>query len=280
MRVAVLGTGIMGAGMARSLLRAGHEVTVWNRTSAKAAPLAEDGISVADSVAGAVREADAVLTMLFDVDAVLAVREELLEALAPEAVWLQSSTVGPDGARRLAAGFDRILDAPVLGTKQPAEQGSLVVLVSGPAGLVDRMRPVFEAVGSKTVVAGNEIGQASALKLACNAWVALLTVGTAQSVTFAERLGVDPRRFLEAIDGGPTGAPYAALKAKLMLADDYPASFTLDGLRKDVGLMSQAAKVVGYDATVFEALARLFGKASSEGHGGEDIAAVKYAFDA
>lgn len=278
MRVAVIGTGTMGAGMARSLRRAGHEVAAWNRTRDKAEPLADDGIDVAGSVEEAVSGADAVLTMLFDADAVLSVREELVGALGGEAVWVQSSTVGPDGVRRIAEGVERIVDAPMLGTKEPAEQGALVVLASGPGELLERARPVFDAVGQKLVVAGDSVGQASALKLACNAWIAVLTAGAAQSITLAARLGVDPRHFLEAIDGGPTGAPYVQLKGKTMLADDYPPSFALDGLRKDIGLMHEAGGAAGYDTTLLDCLAGVFGKASDAGHGAEDIAAVKLAF--
>lgn len=279
MRVAVLGVGTMGAGMARSLQRAGHDVVAWNRTRSKADALTDDGIAVAGSVSEAVSGAEVVLTMLFDTDAVLSVRQELVAALGVDALWLQSSTVGPDGMRRIAEGLDRIVDAPVVGTKQPAEQGSLVVLAAGEPGLVARARPVFEAVGSKTVVAGEHVGQASALKLACNAWIATLTAGLAQSVTLTARLGIDPQLFLDAIDGGPTAAPYVGLKGGAMLKDEYPPAFALDGLRKDIALMREAAQSAGCDDTLLSGLSTLYGKAASAGHGSEDIAAVKYAFD-
>jgi 3-hydroxyisobutyrate dehydrogenase len=269
----------MGAGMARSLRRDGHEVVAWNRTRAKAEPLADDGIAIAESVRAAVDGADAALTVLFDLDAVISIRGELVDALSDDAVWIQSATVGPEGARRLAEGCERMLDAPVLGTKQPAEHGALCVLVSGPAALIERASPAFDAIGSKTVLAGKLIGQASALKLACNAWLAVLTAGTAQSLVLTERLGVDPQRFLDAIDGQPVGAPYAAIKGGLMLQQTYPPSFALDGLLKDIGLMQQAAKPVEFDAGLLDALAELFAKASEAGHGADDIAAVRYAFD-
>ena len=126
----------MGAGMARSLARAGHDVTVWNRTSEKARAVAGEGITAVDSVTEAVSGADAVITMLFDADATLDVAEEIVGALGTDSVWIQAGTVGPDGARRIAeAGTGSMLDAPVLGTKQPAEEGKLVVLVSGPDAL-------------------------------------------------------------------------------------------------------------------------------------------------
>ncbi len=279
MRVAVLGTGIMGAGMARSLVREGHDVRVWNRTAERAAPLADDGATVASSVREAVEGADVAVTMLFDADATVDVGREVLDALGPDGTWLQCGTVGVDGARRvLEAGGDRVLDAPVLGTRKPAEEGALVVLLSGPEALRDKVAPVLDAIGSRTVVAGDAVGAASALKLACNAWVALLTVGTAQSLALAETLGVDPRLFLEAIDGGPVFAPYAELKGGAMLAGDWTPSFEVDGVVKDVGLMVEAAAAAGFPTEVLHAVHELFSEASGQGHGADDMAAVRTVF--
>lgn len=279
MRVAVLGTGIMGAGMARSLLRAGHEVRVWNRTAARARPLAADGATVASSVTDAADGAEVVVTMLFDADSTVEVGRAALAAAPGDATWLQCGTVGVEGARRVAdAGGGRVLDAPVLGTRRPAEEGTLVVLLSGPEPLQRKVAPVLEAVGSRTVVAGDEVGAASALKLACNAWVALLTAGTAQSLALAETLGVDPALFLEAIDGGPVFAPYAKVKGGAMLAGDWATSFAVDGVVKDVGLMVEAAAARGFPTELLHAVHELFAEASGLGHGDDDMAAVRTAF--
>jgi 3-hydroxyisobutyrate dehydrogenase len=279
MRVAVLGTGLMGAEMARTLARAGHTVTAWNRTREKALPLEADGIEVAASVPDAVTGADAVLTILFDTESTLALAEDIVASLGADSVWIQSGTVGPDGARRLAdAGGGSMLDAPVLGTKKPAAEGNLVVLVSGPRALIEAARPVFDAIGSRTVVAGEQIGQASALKLACNAWIALITAGTAQSLAFAETLGVDPALFLEAIKGAPTDSKYAHLKGNAILAGDYETSFAVDGVTKDVQLMIDAAKNAGFPTDLLEATRHLFARASEQGHGADDMAAVRFAF--
>ena len=276
MRVCVLGTGLMGAGMARSLRRAGLDVTVWNRTRAKAEPLAADGIEVADSIGTAVAGADAVITMLYDADAVLAVEDEVTTALSGQVVWLQSATVGVEGIRRIAeeAGSARLLDAPMLGTKQPAEEGKLVPIVSGEPALIEQVRPVLDAVGSKTVVAGEKIGDASALKLACNAWIFLITAATAQSLALARALGVDPEQFLAAIDGSASNSPYAQLKGKAMLAGEFAPSFELDGARKDLGLIAEAH----IDHALIDGLRSLFDTASEQGHGADDMAAVFTAF--
>lgn len=277
MRAAVIGTGIMGAGMAGSLVREGHDVVVWNRSADKAEAI--EGVTVASSVAEAVAGAEVVITMLYDAASVLAVADDLVGALSPDAVWLQTSTVGPDGARSIGARSDRLVDAPVLGTRKPAEDGALVVLTSGPPDLVAAAGPVLDAIGSRTVDAGTEVGAASGLKLACNAWVALLTAGTAQSLGLARALGVDPALFLDAISGGAVDAPYAHLKGQAMLTDSDAVSFALDGVRKDVGLMVEAAGSVGFPDDLLTAVLGLFDRAAERGHGDEDMAAVKAAFD-
>ena len=244
--VAVLGTGTMGAGMVRSLRRADLPVRMWNRDPAKARALTDTGAEAFDSPAEAVRGADVVLTMLLDADAVL----DVIRAAAPAAgtTWLQASTVGVEGADRTAEAARELglvlVDCPVLGTKQPAEQGKLVLLASGPAEARERLEPVLEALGSKTLWLG-EAGAGSRLKLACNAWLFMVTAGTAQSIALARGLGVDPQDFLAAIEGGPLDAPYAHLKAGLMLEEDFPVSFGLTGAAKDARLIRAALQQSG-----------------------------------
>lgn len=282
--VAVLGTGTMGAGMVRSLLRAGLPVRAWNRTASRAEPLAADGARVATSVTEAVTGADVVLTMLFDGPSVLEVMAEAAPACGPGTVWLQSATIGLAATAQAAALAEaaglRMLDAPALGTKQPAEQGKLVMLAGGPRQLVDELRPVLEAIGSRTVHAGELPGQGTALKLACNAWIASITAATAQSLTLASGLAVDPRLFLEAIGGGPSDCAYAHLKGGQMLAGDFEPSFGLDGARKDVGLITEAAERAGADTTLLTALSEVYRTASERGYGEQDISAVIRGFDA
>ncbi|HEY5419840.1 MAG TPA: NAD(P)-dependent oxidoreductase [Marmoricola sp.] len=279
MRVAVIGTGIMGAGIAGSLAREGHEVVVWNRTAARAEAVAGDGVTVAASVAEAVSGSDALVTVLFDTDAVLAVTGEIVGALGPDAVWIQTSTVGPDGARRIAeAAGGQIVDAPVLGTKKPAQDGTLVVLASGPSGLLEKARPVFDAIGSRTVVAGDVVGQASALKLATNSWVGLITAGAAQSLALGQALGLDPGLVLEAIKGGPADSPYLQLKGAAMIEGSWTTSFAVDGVVKDLGLMIDAAEGADFPSDLLRSVRGLFEAASAGGHGADDMAAVRTAF--
>jgi 3-hydroxyisobutyrate dehydrogenase len=281
-KVAVLGTGIMGAGMARSLARAGLDVAAWNRSAEKARPLAEDGITVVEKPEDAVAGASVVVTMLFDAASVEGVMTGALPAMAEGAVWAQTSTVGIDGTAELAAlaraqgvGF---VDAPVLGTRQPAEQGRLTVLAAGPTDLRDAVAPVFEAIGAKTVWVGEEPGAAHRLKLVANAWVFSVVAGTAQSIALAERLGLDPQLFLDTIAGGALDAPYVQLKGRAMIAGDYPPAFAVDGALKDSGLIGDALRASGADDRLMTAVNALFADAAAAGRDGEDMAAVAEIF--
>ena len=254
--VAVLGTGTMGAGMVRSLRRAGIPVRMWNRDGVKARALTDTGAEAFDSPAAAAAGADVVLTMLLDADAVTgAVRKA---APAPGTVWLQAATVGLDGAERTIAlakelGLE-LVDCPVLGTKKPAEDGALVLLASGSESARARLAPVFEALGRKTLWLG-EAGAGSRLKLACNAWVLTLTAGVAQSIALSRALGVDPQGFFEAIDGGPLASLYARAKGGLMMSGEFPVSFTLSGALKDSRLIQSALRYADVSDRVMAAVA-------------------------
>ncbi|WP_430667232.1 NAD(P)-dependent oxidoreductase [Jatrophihabitans telluris] len=280
----MLGTGIMGAGMAGSLLRAGCDVRAWNRTASKAEPLTAEGATVPESAAAAVEGADFVVTMLFDADAVLAVIGEAAHAFGPETIWIQSSTIGLEGTKRCAdLAAERgltMLDAPVLGTKAPAEQGKLVALVSGDSAAIDRAQPVFDAIAARAVRAGDELGRASALKLACNAWVASINAATAQSIALARGLGLEPQLFLDAIGGGPTDSAYAQAKGQQMISGQFPTSFAVDGVIKDLELISAAAVLAGVSDQVLSALLGRYRQASDAGHGGSDMSAVYAGFAA
>ena len=284
MKVTVLGLGIMGQGVAATLLREGFDVTVWNRSPDKASDLQAAGASVAGTPREAVSDADVILSILFDADSVLTVFDEASSAVRDGAVWVQASTIGIDGTRRVTRAAEAkgvsLIEAMMLGTKVPAEKGALVMLAAGNAGLIEKASPVLEAMGSKTVVAGQSVGDGSALKLAANAWIASITAATAQSIALAEALGLDGDLFLQAIDGGASDTPYAHTKGATMLAHDYPAQFALDGLRKDVGLITEAASGAGVDVGLLTALSAVYAKASESGHGGDDIAAVYEGFAA
>ncbi|MEU5207966.1 NAD(P)-dependent oxidoreductase [Streptomyces sp. NPDC020742] len=281
--VAVLGTGIMGAAMARNLARAGLDVRVWNRTRARAEPLAADGALVTDTPAEAVDGAGVVLTMLLDGDAVLDAMRQAAPSLAAGTLWLQSSTVGTEGLERLARFADehrlRFVDAPVLGTKDPAEKGELTILAAGPQDVRERAGRVFDRIGGRTQWVGEDGtgGAASRLKLVVNTWVLTVISGTGETLALAEGLGVDPRDFLAAVAGGALDLPYLRLKSELILSGDYPASFTVSAARKDARLITEAAAAAGVRTDLVAAAAERFRRAEAQGHGDEDGAAAYFA---
>ncbi|MFF7729963.1 NAD(P)-dependent oxidoreductase [Streptomyces sp. NPDC008001] len=282
--VAVLGTGIMGAAMARNLARAGLAVTAWNRSRDKAEPLAADGVRIADAPADAVRGAGVVLTMLRDGPAALDVMRDAAPGLRPGTVWVQSGTVGLEGFEDLAAFAGEhglaLVDAPVLGTRQPAEEGKLTVLAAGPEEAREAAEPVFAAVGSRTMWLGDDgaSGAATRLKLVINSWVLTVTHGTAEALALAEGLGVDPAGFLDAVAGGPLDMGYLRAKAGLILRDGLtPPSFTTATAEKDARLIVTAGERAGVRMDVAAAGAERFRRAVEQGHGEEDMAASYYA---
>jgi 3-hydroxyisobutyrate dehydrogenase len=273
--IAALGTGVMGAPMARNLARAGHEVRAWNRSPDKAAALRDDGVDVRDDPAAAAAGADVVLTMLADAPAVLDVARQA--SLAEGQIWWQASTIGIEGTEQCAALAQEIgailVDAPVLGTRLPAEEGKLVVLASGPDSALDTLAPLFEAVGQRTMRLG-PAGTATRLKLAVNLWVLVVTQGTAETIAFAQSLGIKPEWVLEALEGGALDLPYFRMKSKLMLDEDFPASFALALAAKDARLVAEAAERHEADLPIAAAIAERFTQATEAGHGEEDMAAT------
>jgi 3-hydroxyisobutyrate dehydrogenase len=281
--VAVLGTGIMGGAMARRLSGAGFAVRVWNRTRERAEPLAEVGGLVAGSPAEAADQADYLLTMLADgaaVELAMFGPGGAAGTVGEGAVWLQMSTVGVRSAELLGRGAalrDLVyVDAPVLGTKEPAERGELLVLGSGPDEARDRCAPVFEAVAKRVLWLG-PAGAGSRLKLVVNTWLIGLLGALAESIALAQCIGADPAQFLEAIRGGPVGAPYADLKGEAMLANDFPPSFPLSLAHKDIRLVLEAAGDCDLPLPLAGTMAQQFGRAIQLGHGDDDMAAVYYA---
>jgi 3-hydroxyisobutyrate dehydrogenase len=272
--IAVLGTGVMGAPMARNIARAGHHVRAWNRTIDKAAPLRDDGVDVRDDPAIAAG-ADVVLTMLSDADAVLSVADRA--DLGEGQVWWQASTIGLDGNERCAELAGKtgavLVDAPVLGTRQPAEDGKLTILASGPDDALDTCTPFFDAVSARTMRVG-PAGAGQRLKLAVNSWVLAVTQGTAETVALTQALGLDPALVIEAMDGGLMDLPYFRMKSKLMIDREFPTSFALSLAAKDARLVTEAAERHGADLPAMRATAARMTEATEAGHGDEDMAAT------
>jgi 3-hydroxyisobutyrate dehydrogenase len=279
-RVAVLGAGgTMGLPMARNVAAAGIEVRAWNRSPEKAEPLTQEGIEIFDTPAAAVEGAATVITIVSDADAVF----EAMEGpdgggigSSDGAIWLQMSTIGMEGTARCATLAERtglvLVDAPVVGTKKPAEEGKLTVLASGPEDALDRCEPIFDAVGQKTFRLG-DAGGGTRMKLVVNAWLLTLVEGLGETVALAEGIDVDPEQFLEVISGGPVDTPYAQLKGRMMIERTFEPSFRLELAAKDARLLLDAAKEHDLDLPMLEAVRDRLAEAAEE-HGDADMAAT------
>ncbi len=284
--VAVLGAGgTMGRGMALNAAAAGIPVRAWNRTAAKLADLAaEDGVTTFETAREAAAGAAVVVTMLSDADATLAAIEGddgAAASVAPGTVWVQMGTIGLDATERCAAlATERglaLVDAPVLGTKEPAEAGQLVILASGPEDQRERLAPLFEALGKRTMWLG-PAGRGSRLKVVVNAWIVTVTEGAAEVLRLAESLGLDAALPLEAIKGGPLDQPYLRMKAEAMIAGDFTPSFRLALASKDARLAVEAGRGAGAEIPMIEAIAAQMA-AVAEHHGDEDLAALYFGRD-
>jgi 3-hydroxyisobutyrate dehydrogenase len=281
-RVAVLGAGIMGSAMARRLIAAGLPTTVWDRSPAATAPLSAAGAEVTASPGEAVREARLVITMLSDADVVNSVifASGAHAAFAEAAVWAQMGTIGVEATIEVANRVSQLrpdvmfVDAPVSGSKGPAETGQLLILASGPAEAEAIARPAFSAIGRKTVWLGRA-GQGSRMKLAVNAYMSILIEGVAEALELARRLGIDDSRLAEAIEGGPLDAPIADAKLHKMERGDFAPEFPLEWALKDVDLALGAAD--GDTLPLLAALSRQWRTAVDAGHGREDVSAARLA---
>jgi 3-hydroxyisobutyrate dehydrogenase len=280
--VTVIGAGIMGSAMTRNLVAAGVNTRVWDRSAAATAPLAAAGAVVAPSAREAVQDAGVVITMLPTADAVESVIFDggVADAFADGSVWAQMGTIGIEATRRirdwLAAQRPGVMfvDSPVSGSKGPAEQGQLLILASGPAAAADRVSPVFDILGRKTLWLG-EAGQGSLVKLLVNTYMSILIEGVAETMELADRLGVSHRQLAEAIEGGPLDAPIVDAKLHKIDRGDFTTEFPLEWALKDVDLTISAAG----DQTppLLAALSRQWHAAVAAGHGRQDISAARLA---
>lgn len=278
-KLAVLGLGTMGRSMAGSALRNGISTVVWNRGHDAARGLAEQGAEVARSVADAVSGVDVAITMVTDTAAVTSIAVDLgmLDALPTGAVWAQMSTIGVEGTAAIGAIVERrrpdlvFLDAPVSGSRVPAEQGRLVIFASGPEEARPKVQPVFAALGQRTVWLGRA-GMGSRMKLVNNTLLAFSAEGMANSLALAHRLGLEVRSVREAVAGGPLVSPWMEGKLSRIERNDYSPEFPLALALKDVRLALEQADPDRFG--VLASLAREWEEIASQGLGGEDVTVV------
>ena len=277
--IGFLGIGAMGHGMATSALRAGIPTIVWNREPETTRDLAELGAEVAKTAADAAGRAPVVVTMVTNTDAVISIARDqgMLAALAPNALWVQMSTIGVDGIEQVAALVKAerpdvtLVDAPVSGSKDPAAHGELTIFASGPDDARDRVTPLFDALGQRTVWLG-ALGNGSRMKVVNNTWLAFGAEAVAASVALAQRLGLAATTVTEALGNGPLVSPWQAAKLERIVDDEFSAQFALALALKDVRLALQAAD--GERFTALASLAREWQRAIDHGLGDQDVTVV------
>jgi 3-hydroxyisobutyrate dehydrogenase len=271
-----VGLGNMGNPMVMNLLKAGFEVSVFNRTKDKEAPLLEAGAKAATSLQELMESCDVVLTMLSNDAAVKEVYESpagLLSKNYPGKTIINMSTVSPETSRYLASSCRthqvHFIDAPVSGSVKPAQDGTLVILVGASTTDYELAKPIFDALG-KTAIHVGDAGVASSAKLAINYLLGLHLQGLAETVLFAEKNGVSKEDMLAIINAGACGNGITNIKAPSILNDSYPAAFALKHLVKDLRL----AKEAGLDSPLIHPLYDSFAAAQEEGLGDQDVMAI------
>jgi 3-hydroxyisobutyrate dehydrogenase len=279
-QVTVIGTGTMGSAMAARLLGAGMNVAVWSRHPASTESSVVLGATAYGEAADAVAEADIVITMLPTLDTIKAVMfdAKTVDAMRPNATWAQMGTIGVGATAQLAsdAALRRpdvvFVDAPVSGSKEPAEAGQLLVLASGPREKAVMLGSVFDALGKRTMWLG-PAGAGSAMKLVLNTWLAFQTEGAAESAALAESLGIDPGYLRDALSDSPLASSYALAKLQRMLDEDFHADFALDWALKDLDLVAYDADLEV--APVAAAIADRWRDLVRSGSGGLDVSAAR-----
>jgi 3-hydroxyisobutyrate dehydrogenase len=278
-KLAVLGLGTMGRGMASSALRAGIPTVVWDRNLDVARRFESRGAEVAATVATAVQAVDVVITMVTDAKAVTSIVTglDMLEALASGAVWAQMSTIGVEATEAIAATVEQrrpdvsFLDAPVSGSKIPAEQGRLTIFASGSEAARPKVEPVFTAIGQRTIWLG-PVGAGSRMKLVNNTLLAFGAEGVANSLALAHRLGLDTHLVLDAFEGGPLLSPWEAGKFRRIESGDYSPEFPLRLALKDVHLALEHGGPEHF--AVLASIAREWEKIVEQGGGDDDVTVV------
>jgi len=281
MKVGFAGLGIMGSAMAANLVKAGFKVTVWNRSPDKYAPLQTMGATVAATPRALAKQCDIVITMLADPRAVEYVRDGLngiIAGLAPGKGYLDMSTVAAETSletARLAHGMGALfLEAPVGGSRKPAEDATLTIMAAGDRTLYDLSLPILEKLGKKIIFLG-EAGMAARMKLATNLVMCGALTALCEGMALAAGSGLEPAQLLEVLDSGAVSNPMFRLKGPLIAANgEFPPSFPLKHMQKDLRLALQLAEEAGQPLFATAVINELYKSALSAGLGDSDFAAV------
>jgi 3-hydroxyisobutyrate dehydrogenase-like beta-hydroxyacid dehydrogenase len=276
MRVAFLGLGIMGHAMATNLVNAGHEVTVWNRTPGKLV----EGAGIAPTPAAAALGAEVVWLCVSDtaaVEKILFGPEGIEQALTDGMIIADSSTISPSStvrfAKRVRSKGVAYVDAPMTGSKIGAANGTLIFMVGGDEATIDRLGPLFAAMGKKVFRMG-ETSKGQATKLAMNLQIALIFEGFAEALTLATKLGVDSKQLLSLIDATMVRSGVVDYKGPFILQRDFTPNFPLRLMHKDIRLALEAAKEARVKLPALETVEEIYEMATEDGHKDLDYAAT------
>ena len=266
--------------MAMNVVKAGFSLIVWNRTPSKMEPLLRVGAKAGKDPAQVAADVDVVMTMLSrpqDVEQVVLGEGGVRDGIRPGAILVDMSTVSPAVSRKLAGALTahqaEFLDAPVVGSKGPATDGSLVILVGGLPMTLERVRPILSAMG-KTIIHAGTIGMGSTLKLATNLMLAHLAAGFAEGLLLVQRAGLDPKRYLDVLEASPFRSPWYQTKGSSMVKREFATHFALKHMHKDLRLMHELADDVRATLPITQAIERLFAQSEASGKAELDYSAI------
>ncbi|WP_134687133.1 NAD(P)-dependent oxidoreductase [Brevibacillus migulae] len=276
MKIGWIGLGHMGIPMAANLLKAGYQLTVWNRNPQKAQELLDMGAGIVEKPADLWKHSDVVITMVSDDQAVKDIYTGQYQLLTPEAegkIVIDMSTVSPETSRFLAEQSAKhqlsFLDAPVSGSVQPAREGTLIIMVGGEKSVYERVKPLFDVLGKMSLHLGDH-GSGSKAKLAINLLLGITVQGIAETVQYAQNQGIDPKEMLTIINEAAVGSAISRGKTPSILAGEYPAAFPLKHMAKDLRLAHESGALSPLAESVYAS----YQAALQAGHGDEDVMAI------
>ncbi len=279
-KVGFMGLGIMGSAMAANILKAGYPLMVYNRTPAKAEPLAQLGAKVAATPKALAQDAAIIIAMVTGPEALYELLfgpEGAAAAFGPEQVFINMSSVSPsftlELGKELAPTAIRFVDAPVSGTKKPAEEAQLVILAGGNRQRVQDLEPLFLTMGKKVVYCGR-VGQGSMMKMFINLLLGLMMAGFAEALNFGRLGGLNLEAMLDVVASGAMNAPMFQVKAQNFKVKSYPPAFPLKHLAKDAKFVLDTAYELGAPVPAGQMLLHLYRLGVAQGWGDEDISAI------
>jgi 3-hydroxyisobutyrate dehydrogenase len=280
MEIGFIGLGVMGQPMALRLARAGQSVVVWNRSAEKCEPLRAAGASVAENPAEVFRRARITILMMVDSDATDAVLKRGTAAFSDNVsgrIIVSMGTNAAEYSRALEADIvaagGRYVEAPVSGSRKPAEAGELVAMLAGEADAVAELRPLLSPMCKETVVCG-EVPSALLMKLSVNLFLITMVTGLAESFHFAERHRLDLDRFVEVLNAGPMASAVSRIKLEKLLHGDFAAQALITDVLKNSRLVAEAARHAKVASPLLDASHALYKETVELGCGSEDMAAV------